>query len=67
MEKTLDLFKKIGEIKGTFYARMGTTKNRNSMGLTEAEETKKKWQEYTEELYIKVLMTWITIMVCSLT
>jgi len=67
MEKTLDLFKKIGEIKGTFYARMGTTKNRNSMGLTEAEETKKKWQEYTEELYKKVLMTWITIMVCSLT
>ena len=51
MEKTLDLFKKIGEIKGTFYARMGTTKDRNGMGLTEAEETKKKWQEYTEELY----------------
>ena len=67
MGKTRDLFKKIGEIKGTFYARMGTTKNRNSMGLTEAEETKKKWQEYTEELYKKVLMTWITIMVCSLT
>ena len=67
MEKTLDLFKKIGEIKGTFYARMGTTKNRNSMGLTEAEEIKNRWQEYTEELYKKVLMTWITIMVCSLT
>ena len=55
MEKTLDLFKKIGEIKGTFYARMGTTKDRNGMGLTEAEETKKKWQEYIEELYKKDL------------
>ena len=66
MEKTLDLFKKIGEIKGTFYARMGTTKDRNGMGLTEAEETKKKWQEYIE-LYKKVLMSWITMMVCSLT
>ena len=66
MGKTIDLFKKIGEIKGTFYARMGTTKDRNSMGLTEAEEIK-KWQEYTEELYKKVLMTWMTMMVCSRT
>ena len=53
MGKARDLFKKIGEIKGTFYARMGTTKDRNGMGLTEAEETKKKWQEYIE-LYKKI-------------
>ena len=50
MEKTRSLFKKIGDIKGTFHARMGTTKDRNSKDLTEAEEIKKRWQEYTEEL-----------------
>ena len=51
MGKTIDLFKKIGEIKGTFYARKGTIKDRNSKDITEAEEIKKRWQEYTEELY----------------
>ena len=51
MRKTRDLFKKIGETKGTFYAKMGTIKDRNGMDLTEAEDTKKRWQEYTEELY----------------
>ena len=55
MGKTRDLFRKIGEIKGTFHAKMGTVKDRNGKDLTEAEEIKKKWQEYTEELYKKGL------------
>ena len=50
-----DLFKKTGEIKGTFHARMGTIKDRNGKDLTEAEEIKERWQEYTEELYKKGL------------
>ena len=66
MGYTRDLFKKIGEIKGTFHARMGMIKDRNSIDLTEAEEIKMKWQEYTEELYKKILMTRITTMVWSL-
>ena len=49
--KTRDLFKKIGDIKGTFHARAGMIKDRNGKDLTEAEEIKKRWQEYTEELY----------------
>ena len=49
--KTRDLFKKIRDTKGTFHAKMGTIKDRNSMELTEAEDIKKRWQEYTEELY----------------
>ena len=67
MGKTRDPFKKIGDIKGTFLARMGTTKDRNNKDLTEAEDIKKRWQEYTEELYKIVLMTWITTMVWLLT
>ena len=55
MGKTRDLFKKIRHIKGTFHAKMGTIKNRNIMDLTEAEDIKKRWQEYTEELYKKGL------------
>ena len=51
MRKTRDLFKKIRDTKGTFHAKMGTIKDRNSMNLTEAEDIKKRWQEYTEELY----------------
>ena len=51
MEKTGDLFKKIRDIKGTFHAKMGTTKDRSGMDLTEAEDIKKRCQEYTEELY----------------
>ena len=51
MGKTRDLFKKIRDIKGTLHAKMGTIKDRNSMDLTEAEDMKKRWQEYTEELY----------------
>ena len=54
MGKTRDLFKKIRNIKGTFHANMGTIKDRNGMDLTEAEDTKKRWQEYTE-LYKKDL------------
>ena len=55
MEKTRDLFKKIKDTKGMFHAKMGTIKDRNSMDLTEAEDIKKRWQEYTEELYRKDL------------
>ena len=51
IEKTRDLFKKSRDIKGGFHARMGTVKDRNGMDLTEAEDIKKRWQEYTEELY----------------
>ena len=53
--KTRDLFKIIGDIEGTFHARMGMIKDRNSKDLMEAEEIKKRWQEYTEELYKKDL------------
>ena len=55
MGKTRDLFKKIRDTKGTFHAKMGSIKDRNGMDLTEAEEIKKKWQEYPEELYKKYL------------
>ena len=55
MGKTRDLFKKIRDTKGTFHAKMGSIKERNSMDLTEAEDIKKRWQEYTEELYKKDL------------
>ena len=63
MGKTRDLFKKIRDTKRTFQAKMGAIKDRNYMDLTEAEEIKKRWQEYTEELYKKVLVTQITAMV----
>ena len=53
--KTRDLFKKIRETKGTFHAKMGSIKDRNRIELTEAEDIKKRWQEYTEELYKKDL------------
>ena len=53
--KPRDLFKKIRDTKGTFHAKMGTIKDRNGMDLTEAEDIKKRWQEYTEELYKKDL------------
>ena len=55
MGKTRDLFKKIRDIKGTFHAKMGLIKDRNGMDLTEAEDIKKRWQKYTEELYKKDL------------
>ena len=53
MGKTRDLFKKITDTKGTFHAKVGTIKDRNGKDLTEGEDTKKKWQEYTEKLYRK--------------
>ena len=55
MKKTRDLILKIRDIKGTFHAKMGTIKNRNGTDLTEAEDVRKRWQEYTEELYKKDL------------
>ena len=55
MRNTRDLFKKIRDTKGTFHAKMGSIKDRNGMDLTEAEDIKKRWQEYTEELYKKDL------------
>ena len=55
MGKTRDLFKKIRDTKGTFHAKMGSIKDRNGMVLTEAEDIKKRWQEYTEELFKKGL------------
>ena len=62
-----DLFKKIRNTKGIFHAKMGTIKDRNGMDLTEAEDIKKRWQEYTEELDKKIVMTHIMMMVWSLT
>ena len=55
MGKTRDLFKKVRDTKGTFHAKKGTIKDRNGMDLTEAEDIKKRWQEYTEELHKKEL------------
>ena len=65
MGKPRDLFKKIKDTKGTFHAKMGTIKDRNYMDLTEAEDIKTRWQEYTEELYKKIFMTQIITMVGS--
>ena len=63
MGKMRDLFKKIRDIKGTFHTKMDTIKDRNGMDLTEAEDIKKRWQEYTEEFTKKTLMTQIIMMV----
>ena len=63
MGKTRDLFKKMRDTKGTFHAKTGSIKDRNRMDLTEAEGIKKRWQEYTEELYKKIFMTQITTIV----
>ena len=62
-EKTSDLFKKIRDTKGTFHAKMSTIKDRNGVDLTETEDIKKKWQEYTENYTKKTFMTQITTMV----
>ena len=67
MGKTRNLFKKIGGIQGTFHTRMGMIKDGNGKDLKEAEEIKKRWQAYIEELYKKDLMTRITMMVWSFT
>ena len=63
MENSRDLFKKIRDTKGTFHGKMGTIKDRNSMDLTEAEDIKKRCQEYREELYKMIFMTQITMTV----
>ena len=63
MGKTRELFKKIGDTKGMFHAKMGTIKDRNGMDVTEVEDIKKRWQKYTEELYKKDLHDQITMMV----
>ena len=64
MGKTRDLVKKIRDMKGTFHAKMGTIKERNGVDLIEAEDIKKRWQEYTEELFReKIFMIQITTMV----
>ena len=63
MGKTTDLFKKIRDTKGTFHAKMGTIKDRNGMDLTEAEDIKKRWQEYMEELNKNIYMTQIITIV----
>ena len=63
MGKTRDLFKKVRDTKETFHAKMGTTKDRKSTDLTEAKNSKKRWQEYTEKLYKKVIMILITTIV----
>ena len=63
MGKTRDLFKKIRATKGTFHAKMGSIKDRNGMDLTEAEDIKKRWQEYTEELSKNIFTTQIIAMV----
>ena len=63
MGKSRDLFEKIRDTKGTFHAKMGTIKDRNGTDLAEAEDIKKRWQEYTENCTNKVLMTQVTTMV----
>ena len=63
MEKTRDLFKKIRDTKGTFHAKMGLIKDRNGMDLTEAEDIKKRWQEYTENCTKNIFITQIIMMV----
>ena len=57
MRETRDLFKKIRDTKGTFHAKMGSIKGRNGRDLTQVKDIKKRWQEYTEELYKKIFMT----------
>ena len=63
MEKSRDLFKKIRHTKGIFHAKMATIKDRKCMNLKEEENIKKKWQEYTQELYKRIFMTQITMTV----
>ena len=63
MVNTRDIFKKIRDTKGTLHAKMGSIKDKNGMDLTEAEDIKKRWQEYTEELYKNIFTTQIIMMV----
>ena len=66
MGKTSDIYKKIRDTKGTFHAKMGSIKDRNGMDLTEAEDIKKRWQEYTRTVQKKSFTTQIIMMVCLL-
>ena len=66
MGKTRDLFKNIRDTKGTFHAKMGTIKDRNGMDLTEAEDIRKRWQEYTEDYIKNVLMTWMASLIAQM-
>ena len=66
MWKNRDLFKKFRGTMGRFNSKLDAKKDRNGMDFTEMEDTKKRWKEYTEELYKKILMTWITTMMWSL-
>ena len=63
MGNTRDLFKKIRDTKGTFHAKIGSVKDRNGRGITEAEDIEKRWQEYTENCTRKIFMTWIIMIV----
>ena len=63
MGNTRDIFKKMRDAKGTFHAKMGSRKDRNGRDLREAEDNKKRWQKYTEELYKLIFMTHITMKV----
>ena len=63
MGETRDLFKKIRDTKGTFHVQMGAINDTNGMDITDTEDIKKRWQEYTEELYKKIFMTQITMLV----
>ena len=63
MGRTRDLFKKIRDTKGTFHAKLSSIKDRNGMDLTEAEDIKKRWQEYTKNCTKKIITTWIITMV----
>ena len=65
MGKTRDRFKKIGDTKGIFHAKMGLIKDRNGMDLKEAEDIKKRWQEYTEQMYKKIFRTQIITIVIT--
>ena len=63
MGKTIDVLKKIRDTRGTFHSKMGSIKDRNGMDITEVEDIKKRWQEYTEKLYKKIFRTQTTMMV----
>ena len=63
MGKTIDVLKKIRDTKGTLHSKMGSIKDRNGMDITEVEDIKKRWQEYTEKLYKKIFRTQTTMMV----
>ena len=66
MGNTTDLFKKIRDTKGSFHEKLGSIKDRNGMDLTEAEDIRKRWQEYTEDYIKNVLMTWMASLIAQM-